>query len=105
MAARGDELFLLGRNLEDMQASVADLTIRAPRSAHAGIALCDLEKPETFEPALDAAEAGLGKLDLVVVTAALFAARNDSKATQLSCTGCSQSTLPTRSFCRDAASA
>ena len=75
MAARGDELFLLGRNLEDLQASVADLTIRAPRSAHAGIALCDLEKPETFEPALDAAEAGLGKLDLVVVTAALFAAQ------------------------------
>ncbi|HET9568082.1 MAG TPA: SDR family NAD(P)-dependent oxidoreductase [Vicinamibacterales bacterium] len=75
MAARGDELFLLGRNLEDLQASVADLTIRAPRSAHAGMALCDLEKPETFEPALDAAEAGLGKLDLVVVTAALFAAQ------------------------------
>jgi decaprenylphospho-beta-D-erythro-pentofuranosid-2-ulose 2-reductase len=73
MAVRGDRLFLLGRNLESMHASATDLMIRAPRSVRAGVAFCDLERPDTFEPALDAAEAALGRLDLVVVTAALFA--------------------------------
>jgi NAD(P)-dependent dehydrogenase (short-subunit alcohol dehydrogenase family) len=40
-----------------------------------GTALCDLEKPETFAPALDAAESGLGGLDAVVVTAGMFASQ------------------------------
>ena len=75
MAARGDAFPYSAGTLRTCRPASPTWAIRAPRSAHAGIALCDLEKPETFEPALDAAEAGLGKLDLVVVTAALFAAQ------------------------------
>ncbi len=37
------------------------------------VALCDLERPDTFASALDAAVNRLGAVDLVVVTAGLFA--------------------------------
>ena len=74
MAARGEELFLLGRDPGDLERSARDLEARAGAAAGSvGTALCDLERPETFAPALDAAEAGLGGLDCVVLTAADFA--------------------------------
>lgn len=73
MAARGDRLFLLGRGADDVQRSASDLDIRAGRSVVAGTAECDLARPETFVPALDAAAAALGRVDTVVVTAADFA--------------------------------
>jgi NAD(P)-dependent dehydrogenase (short-subunit alcohol dehydrogenase family) len=44
------------------------------------VAVCDLERPETFGPALDAAEAALGGLDTVVVTAGLFATQDRLEA-------------------------
>lgn len=70
MAARGDHLVLLGRQPEDLQRSAADLTARG--AAAAGTALCDLEQPGSFAPALASADDQLGGLDLVVVTAGLF---------------------------------
>jgi decaprenylphospho-beta-D-erythro-pentofuranosid-2-ulose 2-reductase len=74
MAARGDALFLLGRDAEDLARSARDLEARAGRPAGAvGTASCDLERPEGFAPALDAATAALGGIDTVVVTAGLFA--------------------------------
>jgi len=74
LAARGDRLFLLGRDVEDLGRSARDLEARAGQGAAAvGVALCDLERPETFVPALDAAAAGLGGLDTVVVTGGMFA--------------------------------
>ena len=72
MAQRGDRLFLLGRDLDDLQRSAADLEVRS-NNRPVGVALCDLEEPDTFEAAIDAAATTLGKLDAVVVTAALFA--------------------------------
>jgi decaprenylphospho-beta-D-erythro-pentofuranosid-2-ulose 2-reductase len=72
MAARGDALFLLGRDAAELEKSAQDLLSRGGGSA-AGHAPCDLERPEQFAPALDAAEAALGGLDAVVVTAGLFA--------------------------------
>jgi short-subunit dehydrogenase len=72
MAERGDELFLLGRDLEDLDRCVQDLESRG-RSTGIGTARCDLEDPATFDPALEAAAAHLGKLDAVVVTAGVFA--------------------------------
>ena len=45
-----------------------------------GTAVCDLEKPEGFGPALDAADAALGGFDTVVVTAALFATQDRLEA-------------------------
>jgi decaprenylphospho-beta-D-erythro-pentofuranosid-2-ulose 2-reductase len=71
MAERGDALFLLGRDAAELEKSARDLEARAGKGA-VGHAHCDLETPESFGPALDAAEAALGGLDAVVVTAGLF---------------------------------
>jgi NAD(P)-dependent dehydrogenase (short-subunit alcohol dehydrogenase family) len=71
LVAAGHDVCLLGRNVDDLARSVADLRARAP-SMKVVSAPCDLEKPESFEPALAAAESALGAFDTVVVTAALF---------------------------------
>lgn len=84
LVARGDAVFLLGRDRDDVSRTAADLAIRAepgassaaPSRAVAGIEECDLLRPETFAPALDAAVAALGGLDAVVVTAAMFATQD-----------------------------
>ncbi|PID38709.1 MAG: acetoacetyl-CoA reductase [Proteobacteria bacterium] len=70
-AARGDRLVVLGHEPEDLASTVADLEARG--AAFVGSAPCDLERPETFEPAFTATLAELGRLDTVVVTAGLFA--------------------------------
>jgi decaprenylphospho-beta-D-erythro-pentofuranosid-2-ulose 2-reductase len=76
MADRGDAVCLLGRNGADLERSAADLSVRGA-AAPARTALCDLEKPETFAPAIAAAQEALGGLDAVVVTAAMFASQED----------------------------
>lgn len=73
MAERGDSLFVLGRNPADLERTSSDLAARSGR-AMAGFAECDLMRPESFAPALDAAERAFGgRFDCVVVTAGLFA--------------------------------
>lgn len=79
MAARGDTLFLLGRDPEDLARSTTDLQIRSS-GTEVGHATCDLEDPSTFAPALDAAEQALGGLDAVIVTAGLFATQDRLEA-------------------------
>ncbi len=76
MAARGDEVFLLGRDAAELKKSAADVKARHPQGKDAGFAACDLEKPEGFAAALDAAEQHLGGLEAVVVTAGLFATQD-----------------------------
>ena len=78
MSQRDDRLFLLGRDTSDLERSARDLEVRggAPVSSFP----CDLEKTETFAPALEAAEAALGGLDTVVVTAGLFATQDRLEA-------------------------
>jgi decaprenylphospho-beta-D-erythro-pentofuranosid-2-ulose 2-reductase len=71
MAARGDVLFLLGRGADDLDKSARDLEVRG--GGPVGTAACDLEHPDQFAAALDAAESALGGLDAVVVTAGAFA--------------------------------
>src|SRR5215469_12462002 len=81
LAERGDSVFLLGRDLDDLARSARDLEARGGKeSGSFGHAACDLERPEGFAPALDAAEAALGGLDLVVVTAGLFATQDALEA-------------------------
>lgn len=82
MAERGDELFLLGRDPDDLERSAADLEVRAGRGAagRPGTARCDLEDPATFEPALDAADERLGGFDTVVLTAGVFALQEELEA-------------------------
>ena len=76
MAERGDRLFLLGRDLDELRRSAGDLMSRSTAGHDIGVAICDLERPETFEAALHEAEAALGSLDIVVVTAAQFATQD-----------------------------
>ncbi len=76
LSARGDELFLLGRDLDDLERSASDLAVRSARSAP-GIAHCDLARTETFEAAMACAEQALDGLDAVVVTAGVFATQDE----------------------------
>jgi decaprenylphospho-beta-D-erythro-pentofuranosid-2-ulose 2-reductase len=80
LSERGDAVFLMGLDSDDLARSSADLTQRHPRQLLMGSAVCDLERPETFGPALDAADAALGQFDTVVVTAAMFATQEALEA-------------------------
>lgn len=70
-AARGETLFLLGNEPEDLAQSVSDLRTRG--ASEVGSSFCDLLDSETFAPALEAAEKAHGRIDVVVVSAGLFA--------------------------------
>ena len=72
-AERGDQLFLLGRDVADLERSARDMEIRANHRNQIRVAHCDLSRPETFVPAMDAAAAALSTIDTVVVTAGDFA--------------------------------
>lgn len=78
MAARGDQLFLLGRDPEDLERSAQDLRIIG--AAAVGSCHCDLLKVETFAPALHRAGMALGGVDVVVVTAGMFATQEELEA-------------------------
>jgi decaprenylphospho-beta-D-erythro-pentofuranosid-2-ulose 2-reductase len=69
-AARGDRVCLLGRDAAELDRSAADLTARGASTA--AVVSCDLERPDMFGPALDAANRQLEGLDVVIVTAAAF---------------------------------
>ena len=71
MAQRGDRLFLLGRSPSALEACTQELE-SIVQGAVLGTAPCDLRETASFEPALDAARAALGKLDVVVLTAGRF---------------------------------
>jgi len=81
LAERGDAVFLLGHEPDDLAASARDIEVRAGRAAGSiGTAPCDLEAPGGFAAALDAADAALGGADTVVVTAGLFATQDRLEA-------------------------
>lgn len=80
MAERGDRLCLLGRDAQELARSVADLDLRASERGRISSAACDLEHPDQFAPALDAAEHALQGLDAVIVTAGLFASQDELEA-------------------------
>lgn len=102
MAERGDELFLLGRDLEDLERSARDLEVRAGQGT-VGTAHCDLASPDSFAPALDAATEGLGKLDTVVVTAGTFASQDElENDTAAACRLLTVNFAHTVTFCEEA---
>ncbi len=84
LAARGDRLFLLGRDAEDppkaLPTSRFEVNTGAGSGSEVGWALCDLEDTATFAAALDAAEKALGGFDTVIVTAGLFATQDQLEA-------------------------
>lgn len=73
MARRGDHLFLVGRDADDLSMSASDLEVYADEGMRIGTAVCDLDCSDTFAPAFDQAEAFLDGVDTVVLTAARFA--------------------------------
>ncbi|CAN5785753.1 SDR family oxidoreductase [soil metagenome] len=77
LVERGDDVFLLGRSEAELVKSAADLEARHPRQTKSGWAVCDLEKPEGFAAALDAADEELRSFDAVIVTAAMFASQDE----------------------------
>lgn len=81
LAARGDRLCLLGRDVDDLRRSATDLAVRTGAGdAGVAVAACDLSDPASFGPALDAAAAALGRVDAVIVTAADFATQEALEA-------------------------
>jgi decaprenylphospho-beta-D-erythro-pentofuranosid-2-ulose 2-reductase len=83
MAARGDRLVLLGRSADELERSARDLeahSLDMGNAATVDTAICDLGDPSSFAPALDRAEAALGKIDCVVVTAGAFATQEELEA-------------------------
>ena len=76
ISLRGDALFLLGRDREALDLCARDLEARSGYSV-AGAAACDLHSPEGFSSALDQAQAALGRLDVVIVTAGMLYAQED----------------------------
>jgi short-subunit dehydrogenase len=76
MAARGEELFLLGRDETELARSARDLEIRRG-AGPVGFERCDLLDPASFGPALDAADRTLRDFDTVVVTAGAFASQEE----------------------------
>jgi short-subunit dehydrogenase len=79
MAERGAQLFLLGRDVEDLQRSAADLQIHGA-SGSVGVGYCDLLDPTGFDAALEQADRSLEGFDTVVVTAGLFATQDALEA-------------------------
>lgn len=80
LAEAGDDLFLLGRDLEDLGPTAADLAIRARREDPFPRAHLDLGRPEGFAAAVEEAVSTLGGLDLAVITAAEFAGQDELEA-------------------------
>lgn len=78
MVERGDDVFLLGRDLVDLERSARDLEVHGGRPAGSiGVGPCDLAVPTEFAAALDAANQRLGDrgFDTVVVTGGSFVAQ------------------------------
>ncbi len=79
LAGRKAHIALLGREGASLDRSAEDLRQRG--AAAVTTVVCDLEQPDGFAAAFDAAEAALGgKLDLVVNTAALFGTQDQLEA-------------------------
>lgn len=80
LASRKDALFLLGRDRAELERSAADLQTRGDLEQAPGVAVCDLEDPDSFESALDAAWRDLDGVDAVIVTAGAFGTQEQLEA-------------------------
>ena len=77
MAERGNDLFLVGRDVEDLERSARDVEVYGNRPAGTfKVAVCDLAEPDGFDAALDAADEALGGFDTLVVTAGMFSTQD-----------------------------
>lgn len=72
MAARGDSLHLLGRDLDELARSARDLEARAPAGTSVSFSLCDLGQPASFADVVRDGDAALAGCDTAVITAGVF---------------------------------
>ena len=79
LAERGDRLFVLGRSDEALARAAADLKGRGA-GGEVGTARVDLMDAAAFGPTLDRARREMGRIDTVVVTAAIFATQEELEA-------------------------
>lgn len=79
-AERGDTLVLLGRDLDELERSAADLRVRSGGRAEVRVLRADLDDISTLAPSVEAAFAAVGRIDAVVVTAGLFATQDALEA-------------------------
>ncbi len=77
-AEKGDRLVLLGRDPDDLDRSAADLRVRGQGDVFT--AHCDLADPASFVPAIETAAERLGRIDAIVVTAAMFGTQDALEA-------------------------
>jgi decaprenylphospho-beta-D-erythro-pentofuranosid-2-ulose 2-reductase len=77
LVERGDSVVVLGRDADEVARSADDLKIRGASGVKVASAVCDLEVVSSFAPALEAAEAALDGLDLIIVTAGLFGTQEE----------------------------
>lgn len=76
LAERGEQLFLVGRDTDELARSAADLQLRgAPGPV--GTCACNLLDQTSIAPALERADEVLGGFDTVVVTAGRFAPQEE----------------------------
>jgi decaprenylphospho-beta-D-erythro-pentofuranosid-2-ulose 2-reductase len=80
LVERGDQVFLLGHEPEDLERSARDLEVRASTKQVVGTAHCNLEDAATFDAALEAADAALSGFDTFIVTAGLFGTQDKLEA-------------------------
>ena len=83
MVERGDRLVLLGRDEMELERSARDLELRSATGEGIPAFLCDLDDVVTFDEALQKAEDHLGGLEVVVVTAGMFATQDQLEASPL----------------------
>jgi short-subunit dehydrogenase len=79
MAERGDTLWLLGRQSEDLNIAARDLAARGG-GRPVGYGELDLARPDGFKAALDAADRGLGGMEALVITGGAFARQEELEA-------------------------
>lgn len=77
-AEKGDALVLLGRDANELERSAADLRVRGRGTVHTVI--CDLEEVASLEAAVEAAFSKAARIDVVVVTAAMFGTQDQLEA-------------------------
>ncbi len=80
----GNHVFILGRPIDEVEQSVADLQNRSnAKNFEVKGAFCDLEDPSTFVSALYKANKHLNNFDTVIVTAAMFATQEQLEADEV----------------------
>lgn len=84
MAARGDELALLGRDAKSLKESARDLELRGAKGT-VHTELCDLTQSDKFAGVLERVYEVLEGFDAVVVTAGAFGVQEELEAEPAAC--------------------